>query len=121
LRDIASLVGPEALEDRDHLTIEVAALVREGVLRQSAYDPNDALCSPHKTHALAAAAIAVLAAGEAALARGTAFADLDLVPARRSLVALRDAAETDVDARAADAAGASAALAASHAAVPVRA
>ena len=121
LRDIASLVGPEALEDRDHLTMEVAALVREGVLRQSAYDPNDALCSPHKTHALAAAAIAVLAAGEAALARGTVFADLDLTPARRSLVALRDAAEADVDARASDAAAASEALSASHSAVPVRA
>jgi V/A-type H+-transporting ATPase subunit A len=121
LRDIASLVGPEALEDRDHLTMEVAALVREGVLRQSAYDPNDAVCSPRKTHALAATAIAMLRAGEAALSRGTVFADLDLVPARRTLIALRDAAEIDVTQRAADAGRAAAALAASQPVAPARA
>ena len=121
LRDIASLVGPEALEDRDHLTMEVAALVREGVLRQSAYDANDAVCSPRKTHALAAASIAILRAGEAALARGTVFADLDLAPSRQALVALRDAAEADVDAQAAAAGTAAAALAGSQPAIPVRA
>ena len=114
LRDIASLVGPEALEDRDHLTMEVAVLVKEGVLRQSAYDPNDAVCSPRKTHALAVAALAILRAGETALARGTVFADLDLLPARQSLVALRDAAENDVTVRAADAERAAAALAGSR-------
>jgi V/A-type H+-transporting ATPase subunit A len=120
LRDIASLVGPEALEDRDHLTMEVAALVREGVLRQSAYDANDAVCSPRKTHALAAASIAILRAGEAALARGTVFADLDLAPSRQALVALRDAAEADVGAQAAAAGTAAAALAGSQPAIPVR-
>jgi V/A-type H+-transporting ATPase subunit A len=121
LRDIASLVGPEALEDRDHLIMEVAALVREGVLRQSAYDPNDAVCSPRKTHALAAAALAVLRAGEAALARGTVFADLDLVPCRQALVALRDAAERDVESSAAEAGRSAAALADTQPAVPARA
>ena len=121
LRDIASLVGPEALEDRDHLIMEVAALVREGVLRQSAYDPNDAVCSPHKTHALASAALALLRAGEAALARGTPFADLDLAPARMALVSLRDAAEGDVETRAAEAGRAAAALAGSQPVVPARA
>ena len=121
LRDIASLVGPEALEDRDHLTMEVAALVREGVLRQSAYDANDAVCSPHKTHALAAASLALLRAGEAALARGTVFADLDLAAARKALVALRDAAENDVDSRVAEASRTAEALAGSQPAVPARA
>ena len=114
-------MGPEALEDRDHLTMEVAALVREGVLRQSAYDANDAVCSPHKTHALAAASLALLRAGEAALARGTVFADLDLAPARKALVVLRDAAENDVDSRVAEASRTAEALAGSQPAVPARA
>lgn len=121
LRDIASLVGPEALEDRDHLTLEVAVLVREGVLRQSAYDPNDAVCSPRKTHALAVAALAVLRAGETALTRGTVFADLDLLPSRAALIALRDAADNEVAARAADAERAATALADSQPALQARA
>jgi V/A-type H+-transporting ATPase subunit A len=102
LRDIASLVGPDALEDRDHLIIEVAALIREGVLRQNAYHPNDAISSPEKTFALAAAALALLRAGEAALVAGTPFASLDLLPVRRALVTLRDAADADVPSRTAE-------------------
>ena len=92
LRDIASLVGPDALEDRDHLVMKVAALVREGVLRQNAYHPHDAISSPRKTYALATAALDVLRNGEAALAAGKPFAEIDLLPARRALVALRDGA-----------------------------
>jgi V/A-type H+/Na+-transporting ATPase subunit A len=91
LRDISSLVGPEALEDHDHLTMNVAAIVRDAVLRQSAYHPRDALCSPTKTYALASAALRLLQSGEAALAAGTPLAELDLAPARRALAALRDA------------------------------
>jgi len=92
LRDIASLVGPDALEDRDHLIIEAAALVREVVLRQNAYHPNDAICSPAKTYALASAALDVLHQGAAQLKSGSAFASIDLAPARRALMALRDGA-----------------------------
>ena len=38
--------------------------------------------------------------GSAALAGGTAWEDLDLAAARRAIIAVRDAAEADVDARA---------------------
>jgi V/A-type H+-transporting ATPase subunit A len=100
LRDISSLVGLEALEDHDHLMMDVAAIVREGVLRQSAYDPRDAVCSPSKTHALATAALSLLSGGEAALVAGTPYSELDLVPARRAVVALRDATDADIPARA---------------------
>jgi V/A-type H+-transporting ATPase subunit A len=115
LRDISSLVGPEALEDRDHLTMDVAAIVREGVLRQSAYHPHDAVCAPSKTYALGTAALSLLKAGEAALAAGTPFAELDLVPARRAIAALRDAGEADVPVRAEEVRQAAAALTARRA------
>src|SRR5512146_2101097 len=52
LREIAGLVGLSALADVDRLTIEVADLVRDVVLRQSAYDPNDFSSPPRKTYAL---------------------------------------------------------------------
>jgi len=39
LRDIAGLVGPEALQDEDRLVLDAAHTVRELVLSQSAYDP----------------------------------------------------------------------------------
>jgi V/A-type H+/Na+-transporting ATPase subunit A len=101
LRDVASLVGPDALEDRDRLVLDVAAVIREGVLRQNAYHEFDAICSPAKTYALASAAIDLYHAGESALAGGMVFADLDLGTARRALVMLRDAPESEIAARAA--------------------
>jgi V/A-type H+-transporting ATPase subunit A len=116
LREIAGLVGPEALQDRDRLLLEVAALVRETVLGQSAYDPNDAFSSVAKTHRLAALAHELYAAGLRALEQGAAFDALDPSTVRRALAALRRAAESDVDAFGAAAAAAIAALAATPAA-----
>lgn len=96
LRDVATLVGPEALEDADRLTMAVAALVRELVLRQSALNPNDASCPPGKALALADAALTMANAGEAALASGVPYARIDLAPLTRAIAALRDAPPSDI-------------------------
>lgn len=100
LRDIASLVGPDALEDRDRLVIDMSVLIRETVLRQNAYHPEDARSSLEKTFALADCALRAYRCGAQALAGGQAYATLDLVPVRRALTALRDAPDADVAARA---------------------
>jgi V/A-type H+/Na+-transporting ATPase subunit A len=121
LRDIASLVGPDALEDADRLTMDCAAMVREIVLRQNAYHPHDAASSVARTYALAASALEARKAGAAALASGVPIARLDLGPVRRALVALRDAPEEEHERRAADAHAAAQALAphpAAGAAIP---
>ncbi|MFW5947794.1 MAG: V-type ATP synthase subunit A, partial [Gemmatimonadota bacterium] len=44
LKDIAALVGGEALEDPDRLTLETARTLREVLLGQNAFDPADAFC-----------------------------------------------------------------------------
>jgi V/A-type H+/Na+-transporting ATPase subunit A len=98
LRDIAALVGPEALEDRDRLTLAVASVVREVILRQNANHPVDCWSPAKKTHALATAARALLEAGEAALDAGTPMSKLQIAPAERALAALRDAPEAEMDA-----------------------
>ncbi|HVB31537.1 MAG TPA: V-type ATP synthase subunit A [Gemmatimonadaceae bacterium] len=103
LRDIASLVGPDALEDTDRLTMDCAAMVREIVLRQNAYHPHDAASSVAKTYAMAACALDAHRAGEAALGAGIAFARLDLSPVWRALAALRDAPEHELEPRAREA------------------
>ncbi len=116
LRDIAGLVGPDALEDADRLTMDCAAVVREVVLRQNAFHPHDAASSVAKTYALASCALETHRAGAEALAAGVPFAKLDLVPVRRALAALRDAPESEIETRTGDARTAARALAAAHAA-----
>ena len=102
LREVAAVVGQEALEDGDRLLLASAAMAREMVLGQSAYDPNDAYSPPAKTHRLARAALDVHARGKSALAAGATFETLALDPVRRAFAALRDAPAAEIDARAAE-------------------
>jgi len=100
LREIASIVGAESLEDGDRLLLAASSMVRENVLGQSAFDPNDAYSPPDKTHRLARGTLDVLARGREALAAGATFAELALGPVRRALAALRDAPASEAGARA---------------------
>ncbi len=115
LREIAGLIGPEALQDRDRLLLEAARLVRETVLAQSAYDPNDALSTVDKTYRLALLARAAYRAGLAALDGGATFERLGLAPVRAALTAVRWSAAEELDRRVADAEQAIARLASSGA------
>jgi len=112
LREIAGLVGPEALQDRDRLLLDAARVVRETVLGQSAYDPNDAYSPLDKTYRLAALAYALYQAGLRALDAGTPIERIDLGPARRALAAIRRAGPAELPACIAAATAAVAGLAA---------
>jgi V/A-type H+-transporting ATPase subunit A len=101
LRDIAGLVGPDALEDEDRLVMEIAWIIRDVILRQNAFHPHDGLSSIRKTWTMAAAAVSAANAGKAALARGVPMSRLDLSAIRRGLSTLRDAPEGEVEACAA--------------------
>ena len=97
LREVSSIVGPDALEDKDRLLLAAAAALREFLLGQSAFDPNDAFSPPAKTFGLADAVLRAFDVGDA-LARGLAFADISFAGVRRALAGLRDAAPADHEA-----------------------
>ena len=100
VREVAALLGADALQDRDRLVLEVAAAVREHVLGQSAYDPNDATSALDKTHRLARSVDALYQTGLRALQAGGALDDLDLGPARRALAELQRSPAAEVVRRA---------------------
>jgi V/A-type H+-transporting ATPase subunit A len=104
------LVGPDTLQDADRLVLEMTRLVRETVLAQSAYDPNDARSSVLKTWRLATLARDLQRAASVALESGASFEHLDLAPVQRALGALRSASDGELEARAAEATNAIAAL-----------
>lgn len=99
IREIASLVGPEALQDIDRLTLESASLVREVVLGQNAFDPNDAFSSTAKTYRLASLAMELHRRAGELLESGVPIEKLDLGAAWRSLVRLRDSGEEQLEER----------------------
>ena len=52
LMEIVQLVGSDALPDQQQLTLQVAKLIREGLLQQSAYDPLESYCPIRKSYLL---------------------------------------------------------------------
>jgi len=48
LLEIVRLVGPDALPESDRGLLEIARMIREDFLQQSAFDPVDTYCSPEK-------------------------------------------------------------------------
>ncbi|MBI2184698.1 MAG: V-type ATP synthase subunit A [Thaumarchaeota archaeon] len=52
LKEIVRLLGPEALPDEEKLILDVARMIKEGFLQQSAYDEVDSYCSPQKQYKL---------------------------------------------------------------------
>jgi V/A-type H+-transporting ATPase subunit A len=98
LRDVAALVGPDALEPRDRFVMDVARIVREVLLQQNAFHPHDASSSVRKTYALASAVRNVHRAGLKALDAGVSSDRLHLDAVRQSLVRLREAAPETLDA-----------------------
>jgi vacuolar-type H+-ATPase catalytic subunit A/Vma1 len=77
LRETASIVGPEALEDRDRHVLQAAAIIR-GRPRADAHDVNDAYSLPARTYRLARVSLGLFEAGEAAMKKGATFDEFDL-------------------------------------------
>jgi len=50
LKEIVQLVGPDALPERERLTLEVARMLREDFLQQNAFHDVDTYCSMKKQY-----------------------------------------------------------------------
>lgn len=77
LQRIVNLVGVEALSSEQRWGLEAAALIKEGLLQQSAMDAVDGYCPPEKQVLLLAAMLAIHSQGRQWVRRG--------VPANRLL------------------------------------
>ncbi|MGB5696557.1 MAG: V-type ATP synthase subunit A [Polyangiales bacterium] len=99
LREIAGLVGVDALEDVDRLVLEGARIAREFLIGQNAFHPHDAFSSVIKTYHLARLLWEFMRAGEAALEEGIAFDHLDLAGVRVTFGSVKTAAPEELDAQ----------------------
>lgn len=103
LREIAGLVGVEALEDGDRLVLEGARIAREFLIGQNAFHPHDAFSSVFKTYHLARLLWALMSTGTAALKEGVTFDKLDLAGVRVAFGAVKTASPDTLEQRIADA------------------
>jgi len=103
LREIAGLVGVEALEDSDRLVLEGARIAREFLIGQNAFHPHDAFSSVFKTYHLARLLWALMNSGTTALKEGVTFDKLDLAGVRVAFGAVKTASPETLEQRIADA------------------
>mgnify|MGYP003880301641 FL=1 len=57
LQEIVRLIGTESLSEKDKLVLETARLLKDGFLKQNAYDPIDAFSTPQKQFMLLKAVV----------------------------------------------------------------
>lgn len=103
LREIAGLVGVDALEEDDRLVLEGARIAREFLIGQNAFHPHDAFSSVRKTYELARLLWRFMRSSKKALADGVAFEKLDLAAVRVAFGAVKTAAPEDLQSRIEDA------------------
>ncbi|MGA8147453.1 MAG: V-type ATP synthase subunit A [Gallionellaceae bacterium] len=80
LARIVNLVGSEALSPPQRWALEGVTLFKEGVLQQSALDPVDSYCSPHKQFALLDQMLAIYQQGLKLLEQGVPVQELLRLP-----------------------------------------
>ncbi len=92
---IVNLVGPEALSQEQRWVLEGAALVKEGVLQQSALDPVDSYCSPEKQFALLDLVLKVYEQGRELLRLGVPVEQISRLPVMGSVRRAKSAYPSD--------------------------
>ena len=76
LKEIVRLLGPEALPDEEKLILEVARMVKIGLLQQNSFDDVDTYCSPEKQFKLLKLLVDFYKRGNQALKEGADLADI---------------------------------------------
>ena len=76
LKEIVRLLGPEALPDEEKLILEVARMIKIGLLQQNSFDDVDTYCSPEKQFKLMKLLVQFYKGGQQALKDGASLADI---------------------------------------------
>jgi V/A-type H+-transporting ATPase subunit A len=98
IAEIAELVGIDALQDAERATLESARLLREGFLRQNAWHPLDASCSPRRAAAMLRAVLGFHRQAGEAVARGVPWRAIAASAAGDRLLRLGEVAEDGISA-----------------------
>jgi V/A-type H+-transporting ATPase subunit A len=76
LKEIVRLLGPEALPDEEKLVLEVARMIKIGILQQNSFDKIDTYCSPEKQLKLVRLMVKFYKESQNSLKGGKSLADI---------------------------------------------
>ncbi len=90
LQEIVLLVGPDALQDHERLTLETGKLIREGFLQQNAFHEIDASCPLPKQAGMMELIRTFYELGEQALAKGVPIEEIVNVPEIEEITRIKE-------------------------------
>ncbi len=96
LQEIVQLVGVDALPEREKATLDVARMLREDYLQQSAYDDVDTYSSIQKQYRMLRAILAFGDGEQEAIGKGATVAQLQKLPVRTKLSRMKWIPEADL-------------------------
>ena len=89
LKEIVRLLGPEALPDEEKLILEVARMIKIGLLQQNSFDDVDTFCSPEKQFKLMKLLVNFYREGQQAIKEGATLTDIRAMPIIGSILKAR--------------------------------
>ncbi|MDO5850931.1 MAG: ATP synthase subunit A [Methanobacteriaceae archaeon] len=99
LQEIVQLVGPDALPDKEQVTLEASRMLREDFLQQNAFDDTDTYCSPTKQYNMLKAILHYNTTASASLAAGAPVNALVNLSVRTDLGKMKYIPENEFDER----------------------
>ncbi len=90
LQEIVRLVGPEALPEKDKLTLEVARMIREDFLMQSAFHEVDTYSPPEKTHLMMKTVIRFYERAKKVLEMGITVDEIRKLPVKYRIARMKE-------------------------------
>ncbi|CAI8050891.1 V-type ATP synthase alpha chain [Geodia barretti] len=95
LKEIVRLLGPEALPDEEKLILEVARMIKIGILQQNSFDDVDTYCSPEKQYRLLEMQVEFYRRGQQVLKEGATLVDIRAMPIISSILKARMSIKDD--------------------------
>jgi V/A-type H+/Na+-transporting ATPase subunit A len=86
LKEIVRLLGPEALPDEEKLVLEVARMIKIGILQQNSFDKVDTYCSPQKQLKQVSLMVQFYKNAQRVLKEGISLVDIRAMPIITSLL-----------------------------------
>ena len=94
-RQVARLIGPDALPDEQRFFLFIGGIMRDGFLAQSAYDENDMFCPPAKQAALLGLVMALYRGGRGLIRSGVPLASVSALACLPEILRARTAYSGD--------------------------
>jgi V/A-type H+-transporting ATPase subunit A len=86
LKEIVRLLGPESLPDEEKLVLELARMIKIGILQQNSFDKVDTYCGPEKQLKLVKLMVNFYKEAQRALKEGAPLADIRAMPVITTLL-----------------------------------